>query len=119
MKELDDELLRLEKELHTTSKQSNNLQKDYSKLKNENLHLKDQLNKLHEGEPTVLAIQLENYDKLSSGQPDNEDIPAIKTCLVDKDPKELTPDILNELSDEKRNAICEFLMDKVQPYLLV
>ena len=59
--DLDNKLFNLEKELNNSSKTANHLQRQYDSIKNENFHLKDQINRLHEAEPTVLSILLENY----------------------------------------------------------
>lgn len=116
--EIDQKLMHLEKDLNNGTKSANQIQKDCEKLADENQELKDRLNKLHEGEPTVLTILQDNYEKICSGQPDPQDLPSLQSCQIDTNPKDLSADILNSLSSEERDALCEFLIDKVQPYLL-
>lgn len=51
--DLDATLFDLEKELNQSSKTANHLQREFDRIKNENYQLTEQINKLHEAEPTV------------------------------------------------------------------
>ena len=62
--EIDQKLMNLEKDLSHGTKSANQIQKDCEKLAEENQELKDRLNELHEGEPTVLTILQDNYEKI-------------------------------------------------------